>query len=407
MSTDSVSSEDSLDESEDYVLTDDKHLPALYQPTGKTNEEEEESDSSTESEDDEDDLSVKDEDLVVYDSNHVGRELKKLGADPKKVNVNQGRVTRNRNYMIDVGSGEVVLNTESVTSDHDTPKKFNEAYNGPQKEIWRKSMVKEIDNFVKRGSWKKVQRKDLNGRKPLKTGWVYKWKDATTIDQAAKSRAVIKGYSEIPGVDYTESFAPVATSTTNNLVIAMLLYRMNGPENWDIESIDVEAAFLESDMPKDMVVYLEWPEGIEHYGVITPEERYTTCAQLMTPMYGKVDVPKMWKDTLSNHLQKAEVKESKIDPCLYFMKDKRGNVELLASTTVDDILIAGTTNARMEFKTILRKRFTITELGKLKKHLGVYYTLKYGNQGDPYYELRLPNMTKCIVDQYNQSKYGK
>jgi Reverse transcriptase (RNA-dependent DNA polymerase) len=69
-------------------------------------------------------------------------------------------------------------------------------------------------NFVDRKSWKKVLRKDFKGRKPLKTGYVFKYKDEEDIDLSAKTRIVIKGYTEIPGVDYTEKFAPVATSTT-------------------------------------------------------------------------------------------------------------------------------------------------------------------------------------------------
>jgi Reverse transcriptase (RNA-dependent DNA polymerase) len=332
--------------------------------------------------------------------------MQRLGANP--VNPNRGRRTRNKSYMVDINTGELVLSTESVTSDYNTPKKFNEAYNGPQKEIWRKSILKEIMNFVGRKSWKKTLRKDLKGRKALKTGYVFKWKDDPDISVAAKTRIVIKGYTEIPGVDYTEKFAPVATSTTVNMVMAMSLYRMDDPrDKWSVESIDVEAAFLQSDMPKDMVVYLEWPEGIEHYGIITPEERVNSVAQMMSPMYGKVDVPKMWKETLSNHFKKYGVQESKIDPCLYCMKDDDGKVELLAATTVDDILIAGTTRARQKIKDILKSRFVITELGPLKKHLGVYYTMKRDRLGEPYYEMRLPHMTKSIIEQYEKCDYGR
>jgi hypothetical protein len=81
-------------------------------------------------------------------------------------------------------------------------------------------------------------------------------------------------------------------------------------------------------------------------------------------------------------------------------------VILLAATTVDDILIAGTARARLEFKKIVKTRFTITELGPLQKHLGVYYTKKTDDQGDPYYEMRLPHMVKSIVEQYEKSEFG-
>ena len=64
-----------------------------------------------------------------------------------------------------------------------------------------------------------------------------------------KSRIVLKGYVMIPGVDYTESFSPVATDTTIRVGIGVALYRQG--EGWTIELIDIEAAFLNAEFESD------------------------------------------------------------------------------------------------------------------------------------------------------------
>jgi hypothetical protein len=71
-------------------------------------------------------------------------------------------------------------------------------------------------NFLNRKAWTKIPRDkaDRSGKKILKVKWVFKKKDEQDGSTRYKSRIVTKGYLQIPGVDYTESFAPVATDTT-------------------------------------------------------------------------------------------------------------------------------------------------------------------------------------------------
>jgi hypothetical protein len=113
---------------------------------------------------------------------------------------------------------------------------------------------REIDNFMKRDAWYKIQqrRKLPKGQRPLKVKWVFKIKENETGEQRYKGRIVIKGYTEIPGVDYTESFAPVTTTWSMDMIIASGLNREE-IEKWEIETLDIEAAFLESDMDPNMI----------------------------------------------------------------------------------------------------------------------------------------------------------
>jgi hypothetical protein len=83
------------------------------------------------------------------------------------------------------------------------------------------------------------------------------------LSTRCKGRVVVKGYVQIPGVDFTDSFAPVATDSAMRTIFAITLYHgHNKPEEcWICEVIDVEAAFLEADMDEN--IYIEWPEGVK------------------------------------------------------------------------------------------------------------------------------------------------
>ena len=75
----------------------------------------------------------------------------------------------------------------------------------------------------------------------------------------------------ISGVDYTESFSPVATDTTVRFTIAVTLYCSR--VGWINELIDIETAFLNADLDSDTPIYAEWPEGMVELGFITEQEQ--------------------------------------------------------------------------------------------------------------------------------------
>ena len=82
----------------------------------------------------------------------------------------------------------------------------------------------EIDNFYKRDVWKKVPRNILNGLKPLGTCWVFKRKTKEDKSFRYKSRIFVKGYVQIPGINCTESFAPVPKDASIRSIFAITQY---------------------------------------------------------------------------------------------------------------------------------------------------------------------------------------
>ena len=117
-----------------------------------------------------------------------------------------------------------------------------------QDESWRKAMEAELEMIEKNDTWKLVERpfaKPVIGVK-----WVYKTKlnlDGTV--QKNKARLVAKGYSQKPGIDYNETFAPVARLDTIRTLIALAAHM-----EWSLYQLDVKSAFLNGVLKEEVYV---------------------------------------------------------------------------------------------------------------------------------------------------------
>ena len=97
----------------------------------------------------------------------------------------------------------------AVTSGPTEPKTFQEAWHYPvksERDSWRVAIRKEIRSMIERGVWRNTDRKRIpTNRRLIVNKWVYKIKRHGTY----RARLVALGYTQIPGVDYTDNFAPV------------------------------------------------------------------------------------------------------------------------------------------------------------------------------------------------------
>jgi Reverse transcriptase (RNA-dependent DNA polymerase) len=143
---------------------------------------------------------------------------------------------------------------------------------------------------------------------------------------------------QIPAVNYSESFAPVASDTSIRVIIAMFLYYHHRPKksNWDLEMFDVEAAFLNAELDKQ--VFIEWPQGMLELGFITEEDKVNKCIELTKAMYGNIDLSLRWMKAFSKHLM--ELQQSMTDPCIFY-KVKNNKVVKILAMYVDDTLCLG------------------------------------------------------------------
>ena len=111
------------------------------------------------------------------------------------------------------------------------------------------------------------------GKNIIECKWVFKKKIEPDGSIRYKSRVVSKGYMQIPGIDYTERFSPVASDTATRMMIMFTLWKQN--EEWTCESIDIEAAFLEGGIEEP--TFMEWPPGMTQLGQIDSDTRRDKC----------------------------------------------------------------------------------------------------------------------------------
>jgi len=236
-----------------------------------------------------------------------------------------------------------------------TPASYKEAMELPSKAQWRKAMQIELDSLIYNGTFVLVPAPKC--RKVVGTKWVFKIKRNPdgSVDRY-KARWVVKGYLQIQGQDYDETFAPVVRHENLKLVLAYATIL-----DLEIHSMDVKTAFPHAELHEE--VYVEQPEGFvddKH-----PEYVY----RLIKCLYGLKQAPYEWNQTMDRHLRACGFIPSKADPCIYVKREDK-DLAIIA-LFVDDCTIVATKKMLQPTKDMLANKFKMVDLGEIKSVLGM------------------------------------
>ena len=245
-----------------------------------------------------------------------------------------------------------VINTGSTE-----PTSFNHAWNHPDITIrnkWRKAIRKEFHDMISRGVWRYRKRNDVpSNRKLIGSKWVFKAKKNGVF----RARLVALGYNQIPGVDFTDNFAPVINDITFRILLIIYLIL-----KYDSRIIDVETAFLNGDLEEQ--IFMKLPEGLSQVENVNED----SCCELEKAMYGLVQAARQWWKQFVKFLESIGFKKSVIDPCLLFREDKNGTVYL--GLYVDDVLLIGDSKAIDAAIKDVKLKYSIKELGRMYEYVG-------------------------------------
>jgi hypothetical protein len=134
------------------------------------------------------------------------------------------------------------------------PRTVREALSGPDSNKWLSSMESEIKTIESKGTW--IEASSPEGRKAVGCKWVFKVNtDADGNVVKYTSRLVAQGFSQVPGVDYAETFAPVSRTTSLRLLLTIA-----AANDLEVRQADVEGAYLNGKL--DVELYMAYPEGV-------------------------------------------------------------------------------------------------------------------------------------------------
>ena len=245
-----------------------------------------------------------------------------------------------KNVRAEIGKNSEKDGKNDESGSEIEPTSFEKAWDHPdptERKLWREAVKKEFGDMDTRKVWTKIPKNEMpKDRRCVKCKWVFKIKR----NGVHRARLVACGYSQVPGVDYTDNFAPVINDITFRiLLIVVLLF------GFETKIVDVETAFLHGELEED--IYMECPPGLEGCGK-------EDCLRLNKSIYGLVQGARQFWKKLVEILTDGGFDKSDADPCLMTKKDALGWVFM--ALYVDDCLIVGNSKPINETINHMRKK---------------------------------------------------
>ena len=241
-----------------------------------------------------------------------------------------------------------------------TPKTFNDAVTCAHASEWKASMERELSALRKTGTYKVVDRKDVPpNKRVIPSRWHYKVKTAGDGSVSSrKSRGVVLGFLQRWGIDFTHVYAPIASSTTIRLFLAICALL-----GLHLTSMDVNTAFLYGELSEDERIYI-----LPLPGMNIPAGKVLL---LLKSLYGLRNAPRIWHETLKKAFFDFGLSQSSFDPCLFF---KIGDgIYCLVVVVVDDILVScNDASYNKRLLVFMQGRFSVKDLGVPTYVVGIH-----------------------------------
>jgi hypothetical protein len=172
------------------------------------------------------------------------------------------------------------------------PKSYGKVVGNP---FWESAMQEEYNSLLENHTWDPVPL--YFGRKLVRCRWVYKTKSASDGKiNRYKSRIVTKGFQQVYGIDYDETFTPVAKMDCIRMTLSIVVAK-----GWEFHHMDVKNSFLHDDLSEE--IYMEQPQGFM-------QDSYLVC-RLKKSLYGLKQAPRAWYAKMDSYLLSQNFVHSK------------------------------------------------------------------------------------------------
>ena len=235
---------------------------------------------------------------------------------------------------------------------------YQDAMTSPDKDKWLAASQEEYKGLIEMGVWKLVD--CPSNHKTIKCRWTY----VLESDGRYKARLVTKGYTQIQGIDYQETFSLVARYESIRYLLTHTVLH-----NWEIEAMDVKLAYLHGVLDEE--IYMEQPEGF-----IAQGEEDKVC-RLMHSLYGLKQAGQVWNRTFAHTIKKKlcfDTIHSDVGVYVLHHHHKGGDSEtdVILILYVDDLLLLGEDLSKInDIKHQLGKLYQMKDLRPAPSYLGI------------------------------------
>jgi hypothetical protein len=243
-----------------------------------------------------------------------------------------------------------------------TPQTWTQAMNCKNATHWYRAAEDEITGMQLSGSYVLVPRPP--GANVIDSKWVWKKKlDQYQRVKRFRARLVARGFKQIAGVDFFETFAPVMRYKS-----LLILLSLAAERDYEVRHLDVPKAFLQATLSEE--IFMEQPEGF-HNG-----DR-SQVWKLLKSVYGIRQAPNNWNHDLNRFLLSLGYRRLQSDPCIYVKKVPGSVRQIMLGVFVDDIIPAydkAQQSVWLSDLAALKEKYAIEDTGDAALVLGIRLT---------------------------------
>ena len=204
------------------------------------------------------------------------------------------------------------------------------------------------------GTWEVVDAPE--GVNVVGSKWVFQAKkDAAGNVIHYKAHLVAQGFSQVPGMDYFNTFAPIVCLASIQTVLAFAT-----AENYETSQIDIKAAYLNGELTEEEVIFMKQAPGYEEMS----EDGKTRVYRLWKLLYGLKQAGRWWYQKLMEIMMKLGFLRCEGNQAVFYRRCEKTNMLITVLVHIDDCSIMEKTKALISrFKIEIAKFVDITDMG--------------------------------------------
>ena len=203
---------------------------------------------------------------------------------------------------------EIAACTAALGTTPGDPTTLREARARPDWPLWKEAMDREMATLDQAGTWRTIERPA--GKNVVGSKWVFRTKRKAdgSVDKY-KARLVAKGFTQIQGVDYFDTYSPVARLPSFHTILALA-----ARQDWDVQSFDFNGAYLNGELDDEEEIHMQEPPGYETV------QGGTMVKRLKKSLYGLKQAGRKWYDALCSILTDLGFCASTADPGVFYAR---------------------------------------------------------------------------------------